>query len=79
MIRVEVIEMFKYKNFDKIEDLKRENYDNLDTYGMLYVGDTFVVTEEMYKYLTVGNSTKKKLVRIIEYVPEKVQDLEGEL
>lgn len=79
MIRVEVTEMFKYKNFDKLEDLKRENYDNLDTYGMLYVGDSFIVSEDIFNYLMYGNSTKKSLVRIIEYVPEKVRELEGEL
>lgn len=69
MIKVEVIEQFSLKDFDKLVNLKRGT--TKDKYGELYVTDTFECTEEMAKYLTGDNALRKIVVKVIEVVPEK--------
>lgn len=68
MIRVQVIEDFTLNDYDKIKDtIKRARF---DTYGSLYVNDTFECDKEMYDYLTKNNRFKKKFVKVIEWKPE---------
>ena len=69
MIRVEAIENFSYKEFNNITELVRANCNSKYENIRIYVGDTFVITEDQYNYLIKDNPTKKALVRIIEYVP----------
>ena len=69
MIEVEVIENFTLKDFNKIKNLKRYNLEN-NKNGWLYEKDTFECTEDMAKYLTGKNILNKKVVQIIEVIPE---------
>lgn len=70
MIRVEATENFNYKNFNLIRELDRCNDENENKKGTLYVGDTFIATEEIIDYLMGNNPCNRELIRIIEYVPE---------
>lgn len=68
MIKVEVIEQFTLKNYEKIKDsIKRKS---IDTYGKLYVGDTFKCDKEMVSYLTGNNEEGKTVIKVIEVKPE---------
>ena len=69
MIRVEVIEQFTLKDYEKIKDnIKRKS---IDVKGTLFVGDTFECDEDMVKYLTGNNEEGKVVVKVIEVEPEK--------
>ena len=69
MIKVEVIENFSLKKFDELKNVQRKNKEHNDK-GYLFTGDTFECGEEMAKYLTGDNPLKKRVVNIIEIVPE---------
>lgn len=69
MIRVEVIEQFTLKDYEKIKDsVKRKS---IDVKGTLFVGDTFECDEDMVKYLTGNNEQGKTVVKVLEVIPEK--------
>ena len=64
MIKVEVIEKFNLKDFDKIKDsLVRKS---IDVEGQLFVGDTFECTRQMADYLLGDNSVNRAVVKVIE-------------
>ena len=68
MIRVEVIEQFTLKDYEKIKDsIKRKS---IDVKGTLFIGDTFECDEDMVKYLTGNNEQGKTVVKVIEVEPE---------
>lgn len=68
MIKVEVVENFTYKNFDKIKkSLVRKR---IEKEGWLYVGDTFECDDPTLKYLTGDNALNKIVVKVIEVIPE---------
>lgn len=67
MIKCEVIEKFTLEKYDLLKNIKRVS---VDTYGKLYVGDTFECTEEMAEYLTGKNDKGKTVVKVIEVIPE---------
>lgn len=62
MIVCEVTTRFTLGAFDKIKIIKRRS---IDTYGSLYVGDTFECDEEMARYL-LGQTDDKQVVKVIE-------------
>lgn len=70
MIKVEVIEDFKYAKFDEIKDTITRYNPNKKEEGKLYVKDTFECDEETCEYLTGKNPIKKVVVQIIEIAPE---------
>lgn len=71
MIRVEVIEQFTLKDYEKIKDsIKRKS---IDVQGTLFIGDTFECTKEMVDYLMGGNEYKKVVVKVIEVEPEIIK------
>lgn len=76
MIKVETVEKFNLKEFDKIKNLTRVN---LDVKGTLFVGDTFECDEQMAKYLTGDNPLKKAVVKVIEVEPKKKEVIEETL
>ena len=68
MIRVEVIEQFTLKDYEKIKDtIKRKS---IDVKGTLFIGDIFECDEDMVKYLTGRNELGKTVVKVIEVEPE---------
>lgn len=68
MIKVEVIENFDLKDFDKLKNIQRKNS---DVKGRLFVGDTFQCDKEMADYLTGNNALNKIVVKVIEIEPKK--------
>ena len=68
MIKVRVINDFSLKEFAKIKNIERFNYDKV---GELYKNDIFECDEKMARYLTGDNSKKEIVVEIIEIKIEK--------
>lgn len=68
MIKVRVIKDFSLKEFAKIKNIERFNYDKV---GELYKNDIFECDEKMARYLTGDNSKKEIVVEIIEIKIEK--------
>lgn len=69
MIKVEVIEQFTLKDYEKIKDsIKRKS---IDIKGTLFVGDTFECDKEMCDYLMGKNEQGKVVIKVIEVEPEK--------
>ena len=73
MIKCEVIKEFTLEKFDELKNIKRIN---VDTYGKLYVRDTFECTKEMADYLMGENKDKEVVVKTIEIEPEITIDEE---
>lgn len=71
MIKCEVIEKFKLKDFGKLKNISRVSTDEI---GTLFVGDTFECDEEMAKYLTGDNVLKKVVVKVIEVKQPNIKD-----
>lgn len=67
MIKVEVIENFTLKDFNKLKNIVRFDKDKK---GTLFIKDTFECDEKMAKYLTGDNIFKKVVVKIIEIKPK---------
>lgn len=76
MIKVEVIEEFSYGDFYKIKDSLVRKARAKE--GYLYVGDTFECDEDTMKYLTGKNDKKKVVVKVIEVIPEKKEEVKIE-
>lgn len=69
MIKVKALREFTYGDFDKIENLQRNNKDRKEE-GRLYEKDTFECTKKMADYLTGGCGYV--LVKVIEIIPEEI-------
>lgn len=67
MIKVEVIENFTLKDFNKLKNIVRFDKDKK---GTLFIKDTFECDEKMARYLTGDNIFKKVVVKIIEINPK---------
>ena len=67
MIKVEVIEKFTLKDYEKLKNVKKMVTRKENEFG---IGDTFECNDEMLKYLTGGNSKKKVVVQVLEIIPE---------
>lgn len=70
MVKVEVIEGFTLRDFEKLKNITRKS---IEKKGELFVGDTFECDEDMCKYLTETNALKKPFVKLIEVIPTKVE------
>lgn len=68
MIKVEVVEKFNLKDFNKLKNITRKS---VNEEGKLFVGDTFECDEKMAKYLTGGNPLNKVVVKVLEIMPKK--------
>lgn len=68
MIKVEVVEKFNLRDFNKLKNITRKS---VNEEGKLFVGDTFECDEEMAKYLTGGNPLNKVVVKVLEIMPIK--------
>lgn len=74
MVKCEVIEGFTLSKFDELENLERANSDK-NKQGELFVGDTFICSEDMANYLVKDNAKQRPFVRIVEVILEEQQDL----
>lgn len=73
MIKCLVIEQFDLKEYDKLKNIVRRC---ANKYGTLYVGDKFECDTELAQYLMGNNHLKKKVVKILEVIPEKKEQFE---
>ena len=71
MIKCEVTRDFSYNDYEKIKDtIKRKT---INTYGKLYVGDTFECNKDMADYLMGKNEKGAVVIKILEVEPEQKQ------
>lgn len=70
MYKVEVIEYFTLKDFDKIKNIVRSDELNTDKVGKLFVGDTFECDEEMKNYIGGKNHLNKCFIKVLEEIVE---------
>lgn len=71
MVKVEVIKEFTLGEFDKLKNITRKKREEK---GKLFEGDTFECTNEMADYLSGQNMKGKKVVEIIEVIPEEKKE-----
>lgn len=71
MIKVEVIESFTLGAFDKLKNINRNG---VEQKGKLFVKDTFECTKDMADYLLGKNALNRPFVKIIEVIPDKVEE-----
>lgn len=69
MVKVRVIEEFTLKDFQKLQNIERASRDEK---GRLFANDKFECDEKMFDYLTGNNKLGKKVVEVIEIIPEKL-------
>ena len=72
MIKCEVISRFDLRDFDKLKNIKRKS---IELKGSLFVGDIFECDKEMADYLTGNNALNKVVVKVIEVIPEKQEEI----
>lgn len=75
MIRVEAIMDFNYADYDNIKNLQSFN---AVKEGMIYKGDKFECTKEQADYLMGGNQKGVVVVKILEIIPEVVEEQKAE-
>lgn len=68
-MKCRVIKDFTLNDFHKLKNVSRAGA--RDTYGNLYLNDTFECDNEMGRYLTGENEKKEIVVKIIELKPEE--------
>ena len=68
MVKCEVIEGFTLKKFKELKNIVRAGKEKE---GELFPRDIFECDEEMAKYLTGENPLNKKVVNVIEVIPEE--------
>lgn len=71
MIKVKVVEDFTFKDFDKLKNIERAAKEEK---GKLFVNDTFECDKKIADYLTGDNSYKRSFVKVIEVMPEEVEE-----
>ena len=72
MIKCEVISRFDLRDFDKLKNIQRKS---IDVKGSLFVGDIFECDKEMADYLLGENYLNKVVVKVIEVIPEKQEEI----
>jgi hypothetical protein len=72
MIKVEVIEKFTLEDYKKLKNVEKVQKRKENEFG---VKDTFECDKEMVDYLTGNNAFNKTVVKVIEIIPEKTNEL----
>ena len=67
MIKVEALQDFSLRDFNKVEELERKGK-NKD--GFIFKGDTFKCDENLCEYLCGKNPLNKAVVQVVEVIPE---------
>ena len=75
MVKVEVIQDFTLERFDELKNVERYR---INEKGKLFIGDKFECEKDLADYLLGDNPIKKAVVKIIEVIPEKVEDVKIE-
>lgn len=69
MVKLEVIQDFTLGRFNEIENLQRGTAKNKE--GWLYISDKFECEKDLADYLLGDNPVNKKVVKVLEIVPQK--------
>lgn len=77
MNKVEVIQEFTLKDFDKLQNVIRYD-ENKNKYGKLYVKDIFECDDEMYNYLNGNNKENEVVVKLLRKSEEEDEFQEKE-
>lgn len=77
MIKVEVIEDFRFGEYDEIKDtlVSKTNAQQ----GRLFAGDIFDCNKEIADYLLGNNPIKRAVVKVLEIIPEKKEVIKEEI
>ena len=76
MIKVEAMEEFILGKFDEIKDtIARKSREET---GKLFVGDIFECDKDMADYLLGANAFKRAFVKVIEIMPDKLEEIKEE-
>ena len=67
MIKVEVLETFTFKDYDKVEIIQKKG----SKANEFTKGDIFMCDEATADYLSGNNPLKKSVIKVIEVIPEK--------
>lgn len=68
MIKVEAIEDFSLREFEKVVDLERKGKEKT---GFIFKGDVFKCDADLCEYLCGKNALNKAVVQVIEVIPKK--------
>lgn len=75
MIKVEALEDFSLRDFNKVEELERKAKAKE---GFIFKGDTFKCNEQMCEYLCGKNPLNKAVVQVVEVIPETKKEIKEE-
>ena len=75
MIKLQATEDFTLRRFSEVKNIERKNKKED---GWLFAGDIFECEKELADYLLGGNHLKRKVVKIIEVIPEKKEETKAE-
>lgn len=70
MVKLEALEEFTLKEFDKLKDVVRFD-ENKKEKGRLYEKDTFICDTDMQNYLLGDNPLNRAVAKVIEVIPKK--------
>ena len=76
MIKVEALQDFSLRDFNKVEELERKGK-NKD--GFIFKGDTFKCDENLCEYLCGKNPLNKAVVQVVEVIPETKEEPKVEI
>ena len=71
MVKLEAIESFTLGRFNEITIVERKGYDQV---GLINVGDIFTCKKDLADYLLGNNKHNKPFVKVLEVIPEKVEE-----
>ena len=71
MIRLQALESFTLERFDELKNIERVG---TDTKGKINKNDKFECDKNLADYLLGKNALGRAVVKVIEIIPEKVED-----
>ena len=77
MIKVEAIKDFTLARFNEIKDTLVRN--KVAVEGKIFKGDTFECTQELAEYLSGKNAIGQTVIKVIEVIPEKKEEIKPEI
>lgn len=75
MIKCQAVKDFTLSRFNELKNIERRKNEGE---GKIFVGDKFECPEDLAKYLNGGNDQKQVVIKILEVIPEKVEEVKEE-
>lgn len=73
MIKVKVLKEFTLGRFNELKNIQRNNPNKNDN-GRLYEKDEFECNKELVEYLTGNNAYNDEFVKVIEIIPDEIEE-----